>query len=123
MQLNNKLHIECSHCSVKLIEDTIVGKSELEPVFSAHLYNLRLEETHFINLSDPLLLMLACNITCIENCGSFIVSAVTIMFTYSDYRYCSFEIASIGIRWISELQLSSDVYQVQEADTSLIMVP
>ena len=110
-----------SHCSVKLIDDTIVGKSEFEPVFSAHLDNLRLEETHFINLSDPLLVMLACNITCIENCGSFIVSAV--MFTYSDYRYCSFEIASIGMRWISQLQVYSDVYQVQEADTSLIMVP
>ena len=108
---------------MKLIDDTIVGKSEFEPVFSAHLCNLRLEQTHFINLSDPLLLMLACNITCIETCSSFILSAVTIMFTYSDYRYYSFEIASIGIRWISESQVSSDVYQVQEADTSLIMVP
>ena len=92
-------------------------------MFSAHFYNLRLEQTHFINLSDPLLQILACNITCIENCGSFIVSAVAIMFTYSDYRYYSFEIASVGIRWISELQVSSDVCQVQEADTSLIMVP
>ena len=101
----------------------IVGKSEFEPVCSAHLYNLRLEETHFINLSDSLFLMLACNVTCIENCGSFIVLAVTIMFTYSDCRYCSFEIASIEIRCISELQVSSDVDKVQEADTSLIMVP
>ena len=75
----------CSHCSVKLIDDMIVGKSEFGPVFSPHLYNLRLEETHFINLSDPLLVMLTCNVTCIENC-SFIVSAVTTMFTYSDYR-------------------------------------
>ena len=37
--------------------------------------------------SGLVLKILPCIVACIENCGSFVVSAVTVIFTYSDFRY------------------------------------